>query len=72
MFYVKTQFNEETTLTTEITDENVFTRCPRCGSEIRSDLVDILADGDGDLFGTTVLCDDCARKLHPELRREVP
>ena len=72
MFYVKTQLTEETTLTTEITDENVFTRCPRCGSEISVDLADILADGDGDLFGTAVLCDDCARKLHLELRREVP
>jgi hypothetical protein len=72
MFYVKTQLNEETTLTTEITDENVFTRCPRCGSEIGIDLADILSDGDGDLLGTAVLCNVCARKLHPELRREVP
>ena len=30
---------------TEITDENVFTRCPDCGSEIAVDLSD-LADED--------------------------
>ena len=72
MFYVKTQLNEETALTTEITDENVFNRCPRCGSEIAVDLADILSDGEGDLYGTAVLCEDCARKLRPELRREVP
>jgi len=48
MFYVKTQLNEETALTTEITDENVFTRCPRCGSEIAVDLADILSDGEGE------------------------
>ncbi len=72
MFYVKTQLNEETALTTEITDENVFTRCPRCGSEIAVDLADILSDGEGDLYGTAVLCDACVRKLRPELRREVP
>ena len=54
MFYVKTQLTEETTLTTEITDENVFTRCPRCGSEISVDLADILADGDFKLHAKIV------------------
>ena len=34
MFYVKSQIGENSAIVTEITDENVFTRCPDCGSEI--------------------------------------
>lgn len=44
MFYVKTQLDESTTLMTEITDENVFTRCPDCGQEVAVDLNDIVDD----------------------------
>lgn len=55
MFYVKTKINEETTITTELTDENVFTQCPECGKEFEIDLYDVFADG-GDLFGTAIYC----------------
>jgi hypothetical protein len=41
MFYVKTRINEETDLTTDITEENVFTRCPDCGAELRVDLPEL-------------------------------
>lgn len=44
MFYVKTKINDETTITTELTDENVFTHCPKCGTEFPVDLVEILGD----------------------------
>ena len=47
----------------EINDENVFCRCPHCGSEVQVDFADVFADGDVDLFGTAVLCDNCSRKL---------
>ena len=40
MFYVKSQIGENSAIVTEITDENVFTRCPDCGSEIAVDLSD--------------------------------
>ena len=49
------KINEETTITTELTDENVFTHCPECGKEIAIDLYEIFFDG-GDLFGTSVYC----------------
>ena len=52
MFYVKSQLDESTTLLTEITDENVFTRCPDCGQEVSVDLNDVIDDeGQLDLFG---------------------
>ena len=44
----------------EITDQNVFTTCPTCGREIRVDLMDMLQDPDFDLYGTQVVCADCA------------
>ena len=31
MFYIKTRKPNGKTIRTEITDENVFTRCPDCG-----------------------------------------
>lgn len=63
MFYCKTQLNESTTLLTEISDENVFTRCSDCGQEVAIDLNDIVDDeGQLDLFGVGVCCAECSRK----------
>lgn len=62
MFYVKTKVNDETTITTEITDENVFTCCPECGKEFAVDLSEVLTN-DGDLFGTAVYCTECFEKM---------
>lgn len=61
MFYVKTQLGDSTAITTEITDENVCCRCPRCGEEAQVDLMEVLKE-DADLYGTQVLCDECSRR----------
>ena len=63
MFYVKERINEGAEISIDITDENVFCRCPICGREVLVDLEDVLGDGNGDLFGTSVMCEDCSRKL---------
>ena len=63
MFYVKEQLNDAMEVSIEINDENVFCCCPHCGSEVQVDLAEVFADGDGDLFGTSVFCDSCSRKL---------
>ena len=63
MFYVKEQLGDAVEVTIEINDENVFCRCPQCGSEVQIDLAEIFADGDVDPFGTTVLCDRCSKKV---------
>ncbi|MDE5569641.1 MAG: hypothetical protein K2I82_03175 [Ruminococcus sp.] len=61
MYYVKTKINEETTLTTELTDENVFTQCPECGKEFAIDLTDVFLNG-GDLYSTVIYCVECSAK----------
>lgn len=59
--YVKEPLTDGVDVTVEINDENVFGHCPVCGKEIPVDLESILKEGDGDLFGTAVLCDECAK-----------
>ena len=66
MFYVKEPLTDSVNVTVEIRDDNVFCRCPFCGKELAVDLQDILMDGNGDLFGTTVLCDTCAEEWMKE------
>ena len=61
MFYTKTTIND-TTIKTEITDENVFTICPECGREHAVDLQAILCGGDADLLSTSVYCAECTEK----------
>ena len=63
MFYVKEPINDAMEVTIEISDENVFCRCPVCGREVMVDLEEVLGDGNGDLFDTAVLCEDCSREL---------
>lgn len=63
MFYVKEKLNDTVGISIEINDENVFCRCPHCGSEVQVDLAEVFADGKVDLFGTSVLCDSCSKKL---------
>lgn len=55
MFYLK--YNGKRLM---IECDNVFTICPICGKEHVVDLQDILQDGDGDLYGTSVYCRKCS------------
>jgi len=61
MFYVKTSLADGVSATVEITDENVYTRCPDCGSETQIDLADLFSDGEADLYGTAVYCAGCSK-----------
>lgn len=63
MFYVKETMGDAAEVKIEINDENVFCRCPHCGSEVQVNLQDILNDEDNDLFGTAVLCENCTRRM---------
>lgn len=63
MFYVKERLNDSMEISIEITDENVFCRCPMCGLEVAVDIAEILGDGESDLFGTAVFCDECGKKI---------
>ena len=55
MFYVKETINDSLEVKVEINDENVFCHCPVCGREVSVNLEDVLGDGRGDLFGTSVM-----------------
>jgi len=63
MFYVKEKINDSMEVSIEINDENVFCTCPGCGNDVKVDLSEVFADGDGDLFSTGVYCDECSRKI---------
>lgn len=62
MFYVKTQVNENTYITSTITDENVYTTCIDCGQEVQVDLDEMVIDGHIDLYGLGCRCEDCSYK----------
>lgn len=62
MFYVKAQLSEEAQVTTEITEENVFTHCLECGVELPVDLAELASDEHFDLFGTSICCSRCSYK----------
>lgn len=66
MFYVKSQLNEETSLTLGIHEDNVFTRCPRCNREIAVDLSEVLGGFAGDLCSTSILCAECSLRVQKE------
>lgn len=66
MFYVKAKLSDAVEVTVEITDENVFTRCHGCGDEVSVDLAELFSDGEGDLYGTAVYCEECSRKIRKE------
>lgn len=62
MFYVKENINDAVEVKVGLNDENVFCTCPECGTEVAVDLSCVFADGIGDMYGTTVLCDKCAKR----------
>ena len=63
MFYVKAEIVEGVTIQAEVTHENVYNRCPKCGAETPVDLADIATDGELDLYGTAVYCKECSEKV---------
>jgi hypothetical protein len=68
MFYLKTKLANGKVVKTDITDENLFTRCPDCGRELPVDLVEVFSDGEGDLFSTSIICSTCTKKRAEKLR----
>ncbi len=63
MFYVKTQLNDDAMLEVDITENNVFCRCPLCGDEVPVNLDDFTGDGDFSVYSSEVVCGKCSRKV---------
>ena len=61
MFYTKTHLPGGKVVTTEITDENVYTLCADCGRELSVDLMEVIADDEGDLLSTSIICSACIK-----------
>ena len=59
MFYLKHKGKKLT-----IESDNVYTQCPRCGKEFPIDLADMGADGQLDLYGTSVYCWRCRTPVY--------
>lgn len=59
MYYVKAEIAEGVTIRAEITDENVFNQCPKCGAEVAVDLAEVVTENGLDLYGTAMYCDEC-------------
>ncbi len=66
MFFVKEAINGAVDIQIEITEENVYCHCPRCGEEVQVDLNEFIGDKDFDLYGTVLYCEDCSRKVRCE------
>lgn len=62
MFYVKTKLNENTAIMIDITDDNVFTKCPDCGNEVQVELDDYVGDEEFELYGSFVFCPECSKR----------
>ena len=63
MFYVKTQLNDDAMLEVDITENNVFCRCPLCGDEVTVNLDDFTGDEDFSVYSSEVVCGKCSRKV---------
>ena len=62
MYYVKSKLADGCEINIDITDENVFTRCPNCGAEIPIDIVEESQIDGFDLCGTVCYCHECSVK----------
>lgn len=64
MFYVKTQLDEDTMITVDITDTNVFCHCPVCGREVPVNLDNYTQNPEFSIVDSEVLCKKCSHKFH--------
>ena len=65
MFYLKVPIGKDATISVDITDSNVFTRCVHCGKEIQADLDQVFAECEGPVVSASVFCSkDCCYAYH--------
>lgn len=71
MYYVKMELTEGVTIQADITEENVFNRCPQCGAEVPVNLDEVVT-GDGlDLYGSALCCDKCSKAIKDKQEAKV-
>ena len=62
----KEKISDAMEIVAEINDENVFCICPSCECEVNVDLSEVFADGEGDLYSTSIYCSECSKKVREE------
>ncbi len=70
MFYVKERIGRGATVSLDITDKNVFTRCPGCRKEVQVNLEEVFKVEDVNLLDTVVLCNECSERVQRRRRHE--
>ena len=68
MFCVKERIGRGATVSLDITDKNVYTRCPGCRKVFQVNLEEVFKVGGVDLFSTVVLCDECSERIQRRKR----
>ena len=63
MFYIKEKLSDGVTINANITTDNVYCHCPLCGKELQVNLDNVFAEGEVDLCGTNVVCDECTESI---------
>lgn len=66
MYFIKAELADGITIRSEITGENVYCTCPKCGAEVPVDLGAAVTEDGLDLYGTSVFCEACAKAFHAE------
>lgn len=61
MFYIKENLNESMNIAIEISDKNVYCRCPKCGVEVPVDLSIFQENENFNIFSSAVYCDACTK-----------
>lgn len=67
MFYLKKNIGSDIEVNIDIFEDEFFTKCGECGKEMPvevDELIHVLEEGD--LAGTCIYCDDCAKKKFPK------
>lgn len=63
MFYVKEKVNPFTWVSISLHNDNIFSKCPKCGCEIEVDLAKLFKNKDADLYSTNVYCKECSKLI---------
>lgn len=68
MFYIKKYFeDDDTAVNIPLDDTTVYTNCPFCGSEVETDLIDVVTP-EFDVYGSSILCTEC-NGLYKSIRK---
>lgn len=64
MFYVKTEINDNIEIKVDLYDDEIFTRCPKCGKEIQVETQSLrtILNG-GNLASSSLCCKECSKEF---------